>query len=166
MLGSDYRNQNCSVARTLEVVGERWSLLVIRDAFLGIRRFDDFQRSLGVSRNVLAARLARLVELGILSKVPYSERPLRHEYRLTEEGRDLFPVIMAMVDWGDRHAPTDQGAPKVFRHRACGAPIDPRHLRCTGCGADIDHPRLVTAEPGPGATAAPQPVGTGGPTDR
>lgn len=155
MLGADYPDQNCSIARTLEVVGERWSMLVVRDAFLGVRRFDDFQRSLGLSRNVLAARLARLVELGVLRKVQYSERPARFEYRLTDRGRDLFPVILALVDWGDRHAPTDAGPPRVFQHAGCGGTVDPRHMRCEACGADIDSARDVTALPGPGAEAAP-----------
>jgi DNA-binding HxlR family transcriptional regulator len=160
VLGSDYPDQNCSIARTLEVVGERWSMLVVRDAFLGVRRFDDFQRSLGVSRNVLAARLSRLVELGVLHKERYSERPERYEYRLTERGRDLFPVMLALVDWGDRHAPTEAGAPKVFTHRGCGGRVDPRHMRCEQCGADIDVPREVTAAAGPGADAAPATLAT------
>lgn len=158
MLGSDYEGLNCSIARTLEVVGERWSLLVIRDAFLGVRRFDEFQSSLGLSRNVLAARLARLVELGVLRKEAYSERPVRYEYRLTERGKDLFPVIMSLVDWGDRHAPTAAGPPRVFLHRDCGGAVDPRHMRCHECGADIDAPRQVTSEYGPGANSAPAPI--------
>lgn len=155
MLGSDYRDQNCSVARTLEVMGERWSMLVIRDAFLGVRRFDDFQRSLGLSRNVLAARLSRLVELGVLRKERYSERPERFEYRLTERGRDLFPVLLALADWGDQHAAPEAGPPRRFLHRACGEPIDLRHMRCNVCGVDIDDPRLVEAPLGPGAAAPP-----------
>lgn len=159
MLGIDYPDQNCSIARTLEVIGERWSMLVVRDAFLGVRRFDDFQRSLGLSRNVLASRLARLVELGVLRKQPYSERPLRYEYRLTESGHDLFPVVMALVEWGDKHAPAEGGVPKVFRHRDCGGALDPRHMRCEACGADIDSARQVRSEPGPGARTAPVAVG-------
>jgi DNA-binding HxlR family transcriptional regulator len=156
VLGSDYRDQNCSVARTLEVVGERWSLLVLRDALLGVRRFDDFQRSLGISRNVLAARLTRLVELGILRRERYSERPERFEYRLTQRGKDLFPVILAMADWGDRHAPTSAGPPRLFLHRDCGGTVDARHLRCEQCQAEIDHVSELLATPGPGAHA---PVG-------
>ncbi len=151
MLGSDYPGQACSVARTLEVIGERWSMLVIRDAFLGVRRFDDFQRSLGLSRNVLAARLARLVELGVLRKERYSERPERFEYRLTERGRDLFPVLLTLAGWGDQHAAPEAGPPRRFLHRDCGGAIDLRHLRCSACGIDIDDPRLVDAPLGPGA---------------
>ncbi|MEH3054969.1 MAG: helix-turn-helix domain-containing protein [Patulibacter minatonensis] len=155
MLGSDYRDLNCSAARTLEVIGERWSVLIVRDALLGIRRFDDFQRSLGVSRNVLAARLARLVEFGVLRKVAYSEKPLRHEYRLTDRGKDLLPVVLALVEWGDRHAPTADGPPRTFTHAGCGGTIDKRHLRCEACGADIDGAREVRSAPGPGAGAEP-----------
>src|SRR6476659_10471164 len=101
MLGRLYDDQTCSVARSLEVVGERWTLLVLRDAFLGIRRFDDFQRSLGVARNVLQNRLERLVEHGILERARYQERPERFEYRLTEKGLDLWPVIVSLISFGD-----------------------------------------------------------------
>src|SRR5215813_11335529 len=94
MLGRTYDNQLCSIARALEVLGERWTLLIVRDAFLGLRRFDDFQQSLGVARNVLTDRLSRLVETGVLERVPYQQRPPRHEYRLTAMGRELaVPVI-------------------------------------------------------------------------
>ena len=148
-LPNDFSDQNCSVARTLEVVGERWSLLVIRDAFLGIRRFDEFQRRLGISRNVLAARLSHLVELGVLQRVQYSERPPRSEYRLTQRGLDLLPVIMAMHDFGDRHAPPPNGPARLFRHRDCGGLIDPRHVRCTACGEDVTARTIIT-EDGPG----------------
>ncbi len=149
MLHNDFSDQNCSVARTLEVVGERWSLLVIRDAFLGVRRFDQFQADLGISRNVLAARLARLVDQGILKRVQYSEKPPRFEYRLTQRGRDLFPVIMAMVDFGDRHAMPPLGPSRIFKHRDCGGLIDKRHLRCEACGKDIEV-RELAMEIGPG----------------
>ena len=148
-LPNDFSDQNCSVARTLEVVGERWSLLVIRDAFMGVRRFDDFQRGLGISRNVLTARLAHLVELGVLRRVQYSERPPRFEYRLTQRGLDLFPVIMAMHEFGDRHAPPPNGPARLFRHRDCGGLIDQRHVRCTVCGEDVTA-RTITTEDGPG----------------
>src|SRR3954454_20558053 len=103
MLGRTYDDQVCSVARALEVVGERWTLLIVRDALLGIRRFEDFQRDLGIARNVLTDRLSRLVDLGVLDRVAYSEKPLRHEYRLTEKGLDLWPVVFALGKWGDRH---------------------------------------------------------------
>src|SRR5205823_14777410 len=103
MLGKDYAGQNCSIAGTLELIGERWTLLVLRDAFLGVRRFDDFQRDLGVARNVLAARLGRLVDEGVLERVAYQERPERFEYRLTEKGLDLWPVLATLMQWGDQH---------------------------------------------------------------
>src|SRR6185437_16671788 len=95
-------DQNCSIARALEVLGDRWTLLVIRDAFLGVHRFDDFQRDLGVARNVLSDRLARLVDEGLLERRRYQERPERFEYRLTEKGLDLFEVLAALMHWGDR----------------------------------------------------------------
>src|SRR3954463_2348161 len=103
MLPRTYDDQNCSVARALEVLGDRWTLLVIRDAFLGVRRFDDFQRRLGIARNVLADRLARLTDEGMLERVAYQERPVRHEYRLTEKGIDLWPVVVSLLQWGDKH---------------------------------------------------------------
>ena len=99
-----FSDMHCSVAQCLEVVGEWWSLLIVRDAFLGVRRFDEFQSRLGISRNILNQRLARLVETGVLTKVPYSEHPPRFEYRLTDKGRDLWPVITTMRQWGDKHA--------------------------------------------------------------
>jgi DNA-binding HxlR family transcriptional regulator len=103
MLGRDYEGQDCSIARALEVVGERWTLLIIRDAFLGLRRFDQFQESLGIARNVLTDRLARLVEAGILDRVRYSERPQRYEYRLTPKGRDLTIALAGLRQWGDKY---------------------------------------------------------------
>jgi DNA-binding HxlR family transcriptional regulator len=104
MLKREYEGQEaCSVARTLEVIGERWTLLIIRDAFLGLARFDQFQESLGVARNVLTDRLGRLVEAGILERVLYAARPPRHEYLLTEKGRDLFTALNALRQWGDEH---------------------------------------------------------------
>ncbi len=148
MLGSDYGTQNCSIARTLELVGERWTFLVLRDVFLGVRRFDALQRDLGVARNVLAARLERLVGEGILVKVPYSERPLRHEYRLTDKGIDLWPVVVELLRWGDRYA-APKGPPIVIRHKGCGGELGERRT-CTCCGEPLSV-RDVRAEPGPGA---------------
>src|SRR5919107_3516449 len=136
MLGRLYESQACSVARTLEVVGERWTLLILRDAFLGGRRFGDFAERLGVARNILQDRLERLVDHGLLEKVPYQERPLRHEYRLTQRGRDLWPVLVALLKYGDRHfAP--EGPPLVLRHRECGGEVDDRRI-CTACGEHLE----------------------------
>jgi DNA-binding HxlR family transcriptional regulator len=149
MLPRTYETQVCSIARALEVLGDRWTLLVLRDAFMRVRRFADFQRNLGVARNVLTDRLNRLVEDGVLKRVPYQERPVRFEYRLTEKGIDLWPVIMTLLQWGDRYYLEDDGAPVVVRHRDCGGAIT-SHLTCDKCGAELG-PRNVVAEPGPGA---------------
>jgi DNA-binding HxlR family transcriptional regulator len=151
MLGSEYTDQNCSVARALELVGERWTILVLRDVFLGRRRFDQMQQSLGVARNVLAARLDRLVGDGILEKVPYQERPLRHEYRLTSKGLDLWPVIVELLRWGDRHAAPAAGPPIVLRHKGCGGELG-EHRICTRCGKLLEAGD-TRAEAGPGADA-------------
>jgi DNA-binding HxlR family transcriptional regulator len=148
MLGNDYREQNCSIARALELVGERWTILVLRNVFLGVRRFDALQRELGVARNVLASRLDRLVGEEVLEKVPYSERPPRYEYRLTDKGLDLWPVIVELLQWGDRYA-APNGPPIVIRHKGCGGALGERRI-CTRCGEPLGA-RDVRAEPGPGA---------------
>jgi DNA-binding HxlR family transcriptional regulator len=156
MLGRTYESQTCSVARTLELVGERWTLLIIRDAFLGVRRFGDFAERLGVARNVLQDRLERLVESGILVKVPYQERPLRHEYRLTDMGRDLWPSIVALTQFGDKHLASEAGAPMLLLHRDCGGHVDDRRF-CTTCGKALDV-RDVEAVAGPGGAQVPEPA--------
>src|ERR1700722_1386787 len=147
MLKNDYEGQNCSIARSLELVGERWTILVLRDVFLGRRRFDQMQQSLGVARNVLAARLDRLVGEGVLEKVPYQERPPRHEYRLTSKGLDLWPVIVELLRWGDRYA-APSGPPIVLRHKDCGGELG-GHRICTRCG-ELLEVGDVRAEAGPG----------------
>ncbi len=162
MLPRDYSTQNCSVARTLEVIGERWSLLIVRNAFYGIRRFDDHQRWLGIARNVLQARLELLVEHGILSKELYQERPPRHEYRLTQKGIDLWPVLVTMLQWGDRYA-MDSGPPLVLQHKDCGGGVD-GHLRCDKCGKDLTaHDVRPSRGPGllPGQTTPRVPAASG-----
>jgi DNA-binding HxlR family transcriptional regulator len=121
MLKRDYEGQNCSVARALEVVGERWSLLIVRDAFLGLRRFEEFQENLGIARNVLADRLSRLVEHGVLERVRYSERPERFEYRLTPKGRDLNLAIAGLRQWGDRYL--SEKPPRVLRRKSDGRQV-------------------------------------------
>jgi DNA-binding HxlR family transcriptional regulator len=148
MLPRAYDSQNCSIARALEVLGDRWTLLVVRDAFLGLRRFDDFQRDLGVARNVLADRLGRLVEEGVLERRRYQARPERFEYRLTDKGRGLWPVTMALLHWGDRYYAAD-GPPRVVRHRGCGGEVTER-LTCDRCGARLELGD-VEAVFGPGA---------------
>jgi DNA-binding HxlR family transcriptional regulator len=133
----------CSVARALSVVGDRWTLLVLRDAFLGARRFEQFERSLRCSPHLLSTRLARLVETGVLERRAYCERPVRHEYRLTEKGRDLYPVIASLVTWGDRWMADADGPPVELEHRPCGHVIHPA-LHCPECGEVID-PRAMRA---------------------
>lgn len=153
MLGRTYDAQVCSVARTLELVGERWTLLILRDAFLGVRRFGAFADRLGIARNVLQDRLGRLVDAGILEKVPYSERPLRYEYRLTDMGRDLWPTLFALMQFGDRYLAPD-GPPMVVLHRGCGGELDDRRT-CRRCGAAVDVRDVeVRVGPGEGRTAA------------
>jgi DNA-binding HxlR family transcriptional regulator len=148
MLGKDYANQNCSIAGTLELVGERWTLLILRDAFLGVRRFDEFQRNLGVARNVLQSRLERLVDEGLLRRERYQERPERFEYRLTRKGVDLWPVLVALMNWGDKYTARN-GPPVIMRHVGCGGAIDDRRI-CTACGKFLE---AHESEPelGPGA---------------
>jgi DNA-binding HxlR family transcriptional regulator len=158
VLGNDYRELNCSIARALELVGERWTILVLRNVFLGVRRFDEMQRDLGVARNVLATRLDRLVGEGILVKVPYQERPLRHEYRLTDKGLDLWPVIVELMQWGDRYAAPAAGPPVVIRHKGCGGAVGERRI-CTRCGQPLGV-HDVRAEAGPGVSAGVQPART------
>jgi DNA-binding HxlR family transcriptional regulator len=153
MLPRTYDDQNCSVARALEVLGDRWTLLVIRDAFLGVRRFDDFQRDLGVARNVLSDRLQRLVDEDLLERRRYQERPERFEYRLSEKGIDLWPVIVTLMKWGDRYYAPADGVPRVVRHRECGGGVT-GHLTCEKCGASLTA-RDVFTEPGPGAPTPP-----------
>ena len=151
MLPRKYDNQLCSIARTLEVIGDRWTLLVIRDAFLGLHRFEDFQKSLGVARNVLTDRLNRLVDEGILRRRRYQERPERFEYRLTRKGVDLWPMIMTTLKWGDRYV-APEGKSRLILHKDCGGEIDER-LHCSRCGAELG-PTDVYVEPGPAAATS------------
>lgn len=149
---------NCSVAQCLEVVGEWWSMLILRDVFLGVTRFDDIQERLGISRNILSRRLSALVDAGVLKKVPYSEHPPRFEYRLTPKGVDLWPVLTAMRQWGDRYAAPD-GPPLVTRHKGCGM-VSESVMVCSACGEQVQA-RDVEALPGPGQVepmVVPRPV--------
>jgi DNA-binding HxlR family transcriptional regulator len=148
MQRTSFEDVNCSVAQCLEVVGEWWSLLIVRDAFLGVRRFDDFQARLGISRNILNQRLNHLVDNGVLERVPYQDHPPRSEYRLTEKGRDLWHVVTAMRQWGDRWA-APEGPRVKMRHKACGRLVKAVAV-CSHCGEPLDV-RSVSAELGPGA---------------
>jgi DNA-binding HxlR family transcriptional regulator len=145
VLGNDYADQNCSIARSLEVVGERWTLLILRDLFLGIDRFDALVADLGVTRTVLARRLTHLVDEGVVERRRYSDRPARYSYHPTAKGQELLGVLALLMQWGDRHYPHPDGPPRLLLHRGCGGPLD-THLHCARCGArltpeDIDAPR-------------------------
>ena len=138
MLRRDYSGQDCSIARSLELIGERWTLLIVREVFGGHRRFDDMQESLGIARNVLANRLDRLVEEGIFEKRRYQEHPPRCEYFLTEKGIDLWPVLVSLIKWGDKHEPFgfDGLPPVLIRHKECDGEVDD-HFTCTECGERV-----------------------------
>jgi DNA-binding HxlR family transcriptional regulator len=151
MRHSALHEQPCSIARTVAVLGERWTFVILREAFQGQRRFEDMQRGLGIARNILADRLNQLVEEGILDRRPYRERPPRYEYRLTDKGRDLYPVLVALMRWGDRHRCGDAGPPTVLVHEACGHETQP-HFVCSHCGEEI-HARAMRSQPGPGRLA-------------
>lgn len=136
MKWEDLADQPCSVARSTAVIGDRWTLMILRDCFLGVRRFEAFQERLGISRTIIADRLKLLTDEGVLRKVAYQERPVRHEYRLTEKGLDLYPVILAIVSWGDRHYADDRGPPILRRHKACGCDFQPV-MSCSECGEAV-----------------------------
>lgn len=145
-----HRFQGESVGRALELVGERWTLLILREAFFGVQRFGQLARNLSIPRPTLSARLRTLVDVGLLDRVPYSHDPERHEYRLTNAGHDLFGAIVVLMRWGDEHLPHPGGPPITLRHNDCGEIADPR-LICAHCGEEITA-RSVTPEPGPGFT--------------
>ena len=145
MLKRDYEGQNCSIARALEVVGERWTLLIVRDVFLGLRRFDQLQESLGIARNVLTDRLNRLVEEGILERVRYSERPERFEYRLTRKGRELNIALTGLRQWGDKYL--SERPPRVLRRKTDKKPVV---AGLVPKGADVLRPEEVETVRGPG----------------
>jgi DNA-binding HxlR family transcriptional regulator len=138
--------------RTVSVIGDRWTLLILRDCFLRVRRFEDFQARLGLSRAILADRLEKLTKNFVLTKVAYQERPTRYEYRLTPKGIALHPVILSMVHWGDVHLSGKQGRPLLHRHEACQRIFDPV-MACSECGEPLD-PRGVQVLPGPGGATA------------
>jgi DNA-binding HxlR family transcriptional regulator len=148
MLEREYSNQTCSIARSLEVVGERWSLLIIRDVLLGKTTFTQLVDSLGITRTVLTHRLTLLVEHGVLERQAYLERPVRHEYRLTTKGRGLLPVIAHLMWWGDEYYPADGGPPRLLEHHACGGAVQAGYT-CTTCHAPLG-PADIDARPGPG----------------
>ena len=146
MKWEDTDQQICSVARALSVLGERWTLLIIRDAFRGTRRFDDFQTSLGVTRHRLSERLKKLVAEGVLTRVPYQDKPVRYEYRLTRKGLALYPILMTLSQWGDDWMDDGNGPPQYYRHSACGKTTRPV-LSCDQCGDPL-RPEEVSPQHG------------------
>ena len=147
----DYDSANCAIGAAVDIIGERPTFLVLREAFNGVRRFDDMRRRTGLPRQVLSDRLARLVREDLLRKVPYRDagQRSRHEYRLTSKGLDLYPVLVALMEWGDRHALGPDGPQVMLRHRDCGEPVW-LQLSCRA-GHTLESAREVTPVPGPGA---------------
>ncbi len=143
--------ENCPIGRAMEILGERWTVVVLREVFNGIRRYDDMRVRTNIPRQVLANRLADLVEHGILRKVPYQEPGARqrYEYRLTEKGLDLYPMLVALRDWGDKYLVDADGSPLAIEHRDCGAAVHTA-LQCEA-GHEITSPRQAVPRPGPGA---------------
>jgi DNA-binding HxlR family transcriptional regulator len=148
MQRTQFREMACSIARTMDVIGEPWSPLVLRDVFAGVRRFDQIQADLGISRKVLTERLNHLVEQGVLDRRQYDARP-RFEYHLTDRGVELVDLLMVMVGWGDRWLAGEAGPPVLYRHRACGE-VSKVDLRCANCGESM-HAGDVDLLPGPGS---------------
>jgi DNA-binding HxlR family transcriptional regulator len=147
MLEREYPGQNCSLARALGIVGERWTLLIIRDAFLGLRRFDQFQQSLGIARNVLTDRLNRLVDEGVLERVRYGDRPMRHEYQLTPKGRDLLLPLTAFRQWGDKYL--SPKPPALLRRKSDSEEVV---AALVANGSGVLPAEKLELVPGPGAT--------------
>ena len=147
LVDTEQRDPTCSIATTLEAVGDRWTLLILRDLFRGVRRFEALHRDLGIARNLLTDRLHRLTELGMVHRVPYQDRPVRHEYRLTAKGADLSPALVALMHWGDRwYAPA--GPPPLLVHDVCGTTLA-QAGSCPACD-ELVTPQHIRSRPGPG----------------
>ncbi|MEW9529719.1 winged helix-turn-helix transcriptional regulator [Microbispora sp. NPDC049125] len=153
MRRTSFAEFRCSLSRSLEVMGDWWTMLILRDLHLGVNRFDELVEDLGISRNLLTTRLRELAGHGIVERVRYQERPVRYEYRLSEPGRELVPILFALTAWGDRWAAPDEGPPLRLRHDACGAVFTPG-VTCSECGGAVTA-QDVTAVPGPGGAAGP-----------
>jgi DNA-binding HxlR family transcriptional regulator len=151
MKWEELSDQPCSVSRALAVIGDRWTLMILRDCFLGVRRFEAFQARLGISRTIVTDRLRVLVEEGVLRREAYQQNPPRHEYRLTAKGLELHPVILAIARFGDEHYAGEAGAPLIRRHKGCGCDFQPVQT-CSACG-EVVTAHDVEARPGAGFVA-------------
>jgi DNA-binding HxlR family transcriptional regulator len=149
---TDFHEIACSIARSASIVGDPWALLILRDAALGLRRFEELQRDLGVATNVLSQRLQRLVDGGVLQRHLYEQRPDRYEYHLTDKGRDLIPALFALMAWGDRWESGQQGPPLLLRHHTCGEQANAA-VTCDRCGTALPA-ESVAYQPGPGGRTA------------
>jgi DNA-binding HxlR family transcriptional regulator len=159
MKWDELEEEPCSMARTIGVIGDRWTLLILRECFLRTRRFEGFQSTLGITRHLLAERLKKLVRQGVLRRIPYQESPKRHEYILTQKGLDLYPIMMALVHWGDTHMVDERGRPLLHEHRKCGKMFNPVMV-CSECGEPLSA-KEVQVHPGPGARPALEKVALG-----
>lgn len=156
MQWSELAQQDCSLARTMSIIGDRWTILIIRDAFLGVKQFDEFQQRLGLSRAILTDRLNKLVDNFVLTKIAYRHMPVRYEYQLTSKGEDLFPLILTMSQWGDRHMADGRGRPALLVHTRCHTVVDAQ-LVCPDCGEPVDS-RSLTLFRGPASRGTTLPT--------
>ncbi|ALG15032.1 transcriptional regulator [Kibdelosporangium phytohabitans] len=150
-----HRFEADTVGRALALVGEKWSLRILRECLFGVRRYGEFARTLSIPRPTLSARLKTLVEAGLLDRVRYATNPDRHEYRLTRMGRELFPAVVTLMRWGDKYLADPGGPPILFRHKECGQVAD-SYVACVECGGEIAY-HTVTPEPGPSYAAGADP---------
>jgi len=142
-------NESCSIQRTLDAIGDKWTLLILRDLFRGVRRFSKIQTDLGIAKNLLTDRLNSLVDEGVVKRVQYQQRPLRHEYHLTAKGRALSPALVALMRWGDDYY-SQSGPPTELVHDSCHTRLELQSW-CTTCNMPVD-PTHIRSEPGPGRT--------------
>lgn len=158
MLRRTYDNQACSVARTLELVGERWTLLIVRDALIGVSRFGEFRRRLGITPSVLVTRLDRLVTAGVLERRPYQSRPERYAYQLTPMGRELAPVVLALKQWGQQHLDCGRTQPRIAHQEPCGGQVEVQ-LACRACQTNVAPGEVVAQVGWPHPASGPEPSG-------